>query len=192
MLPSTSGVSGGRLQPGHAGWRPRRSAAPCCSSAAGGGPSNSSSGGGSSSSSTSGGGASWLQQQLSAAGRRAGAALLAAALAAAPLAPLALPPPPPAAAVTNEQLLFLEAWRAVDRAYVDKSFNGQSWFRVSGWSWVIVWAVSVGGHAELVWCRLFCGHCLILQAVRQLQACCRMALLRWPRQSSACHELTKV
>lgn len=35
-----------------------------------------------------------------------------------------------AAAVTNEQLLFLEAWRAVDRAYVDKSFNGQSWFKV--------------------------------------------------------------
>jgi hypothetical protein len=38
--------------------------------------------------------------------------------------------PPPAAAVTNEQLLYLEAWRAVDRAYVDKGFNGQSWFRV--------------------------------------------------------------
>lgn len=37
-----------------------------------------------------------------------------------------------AAAVTNEQLLFLEAWRAVDRAYVDKSFNGQSWFKVGG------------------------------------------------------------
>ncbi|KAK9806765.1 hypothetical protein WJX72_001801 [[Myrmecia] bisecta] len=38
--------------------------------------------------------------------------------------------PPPAAAITNEQLLYLEAWRAVDRAYVDKTFNGQSWFRV--------------------------------------------------------------
>ena len=38
--------------------------------------------------------------------------------------------PQAAGAVTNEQLLFLEAWRAVDRAYVDKSFNGQSWFRV--------------------------------------------------------------
>lgn len=37
---------------------------------------------------------------------------------------------PPAQAVTTEQLLFLEAWRAVDRAYVDKGFNGQSWFRV--------------------------------------------------------------
>jgi carboxyl-terminal processing protease len=24
----------------------------------------------------------------------------------------------------------VQAWRAVDRAYVDKSFNGQSWFRV--------------------------------------------------------------
>ena len=36
----------------------------------------------------------------------------------------------PSEAVTTEQLLFLEAWRAVDRAYVDKSFNNQSWFRV--------------------------------------------------------------
>lgn len=33
-------------------------------------------------------------------------------------------------AVTPEQLLFLEAWRAVDRAYVDKTFNGQSWFKL--------------------------------------------------------------
>lgn len=33
-------------------------------------------------------------------------------------------------AVTTEQLLFLDAWRAVDRAYVDKDFNGQAWFRV--------------------------------------------------------------
>ena len=39
--------------------------------------------------------------------------------------------PMPASAVTTEQLLFLEAWRAVDRAYVDKGFNGQAWFRVS-------------------------------------------------------------
>ena len=38
--------------------------------------------------------------------------------------------PLPAHAVTPEQLLFLEAWRAVDKAYVDKGFNGQSWFRV--------------------------------------------------------------
>ncbi|CAD5187676.1 unnamed protein product [Musa acuminata subsp. malaccensis] len=35
----------------------------------------------------------------------------------------------PAWALTEENLLFLEAWRTVDRAYVDKSFNGQSWFR---------------------------------------------------------------
>ena len=33
------------------------------------------------------------------------------------------------AAITDNQLLFLEAWRAVDRAYVDKTFNGQTWFR---------------------------------------------------------------
>lgn len=41
-----------------------------------------------------------------------------------------VPVTPPCDAVTSEQLLFLEAWRAVDRAYVDKSFNGQSWFKV--------------------------------------------------------------
>lgn len=35
----------------------------------------------------------------------------------------------PTYALTEENLLFLEAWRTVDRAYVDKSFNGQSWFR---------------------------------------------------------------
>jgi hypothetical protein len=38
--------------------------------------------------------------------------------------------PSAAHAVTNEQLLYLEAWRAVDRAYVDKSFNGNNWFKV--------------------------------------------------------------
>ncbi|EXB95962.1 Carboxyl-terminal-processing protease [Morus notabilis] len=32
-------------------------------------------------------------------------------------------------ALSEENLLFLEAWRTIDRAYVDKSFNGQSWFR---------------------------------------------------------------
>ena len=32
-------------------------------------------------------------------------------------------------AVTENQLLFLEAWRAVDKAYVDKTFNGVSWFK---------------------------------------------------------------
>jgi hypothetical protein len=47
------------------------------------------------------------------------------------------PPALPVQAVTNEQLLFLEAWRAVDRAYVDKSFNGQSWFKVCQSSAVI-------------------------------------------------------
>ncbi|PRQ36846.1 putative processing peptidase [Rosa chinensis] len=35
----------------------------------------------------------------------------------------------PSWALTEENLLFLEAWRMIDRAYVDKSFNGQSWFR---------------------------------------------------------------
>lgn len=55
---------------------------------------------------------------------------IAAALAAAVLATSPLVAPPPSQAVTNEQLLFLEAWRAVDRAYVDKKFNGQNWFKV--------------------------------------------------------------
>lgn len=32
-------------------------------------------------------------------------------------------------AVTTEQLLFLDGWRAVDRAYVDKTFNGV-WFMI--------------------------------------------------------------
>ncbi|XP_020112924.1 carboxyl-terminal-processing peptidase 2, chloroplastic isoform X2 [Ananas comosus] len=35
----------------------------------------------------------------------------------------------PSWALTDENLLFLEAWRTVDRAYYDKTFNGQSWFR---------------------------------------------------------------
>ncbi|XP_072975096.1 carboxyl-terminal-processing peptidase 2, chloroplastic [Typha angustifolia] len=35
----------------------------------------------------------------------------------------------PSWALTEENLLFLEAWRTVDRAYFDKTFNGQSWFR---------------------------------------------------------------
>ncbi|GIL83722.1 hypothetical protein Vretimale_10517 [Volvox reticuliferus] len=49
------------------------------------------------------------------------------------IGPISLPSPlglQEAHAVSSEQLLFLEAWRAVDRAYVDKDFNGQSWFRV--------------------------------------------------------------
>ncbi|EYU43784.1 hypothetical protein MIMGU_mgv1a010411mg [Erythranthe guttata] len=35
----------------------------------------------------------------------------------------------PSWALTEENLLFLEAWRTLDRAYIDKTFNGQSWFR---------------------------------------------------------------
>ncbi|XP_019441078.1 PREDICTED: carboxyl-terminal-processing peptidase 2, chloroplastic isoform X2 [Lupinus angustifolius] len=35
----------------------------------------------------------------------------------------------PSWALTEENLLFLEAWRVIDRAYIDKGFNGQSWFR---------------------------------------------------------------
>ncbi|CAN1759986.1 Carboxyl-terminal-processing peptidase 2, chloroplastic [Linum perenne] len=35
----------------------------------------------------------------------------------------------PSKALTEENLIFLEAWRLIDRAYVDKTFNGQSWFR---------------------------------------------------------------
>ncbi|GAV62212.1 PDZ domain-containing protein/Peptidase_S41 domain-containing protein [Cephalotus follicularis] len=35
----------------------------------------------------------------------------------------------PSWALTEENLLFLEAWRTIDRAYIDKTFNGHSWFR---------------------------------------------------------------
>ncbi|KAK3417137.1 hypothetical protein EUGRSUZ_H02885 [Eucalyptus grandis] len=35
----------------------------------------------------------------------------------------------PSWALSEENLLFLEAWRTLDRAYIDKNFNGQSWFR---------------------------------------------------------------
>ncbi|XP_031479923.1 carboxyl-terminal-processing peptidase 2, chloroplastic-like isoform X2 [Nymphaea colorata] len=35
----------------------------------------------------------------------------------------------PSYAVTEENLLFLEAWRTIDRAYYDKTFNGTGWFR---------------------------------------------------------------
>ncbi len=37
--------------------------------------------------------------------------------------------PPKATAITSNNLLFLEAWRAVDKAYVDKTFNGITWFK---------------------------------------------------------------
>lgn len=66
------------------------------------------------------------QQFSSGLGTKVIAALLAGLVSVVP--PLALPPP--SYAVTNEQLLFLEAWRAVDRAYVDKKFNGQNWFKI--------------------------------------------------------------
>ncbi|KAL6768578.1 CTPA1 [Auxenochlorella protothecoides x Auxenochlorella symbiontica] len=36
----------------------------------------------------------------------------------------------PAHAVNKNQLLYLEAWKAVDRAYVDKTFNGQNWYKI--------------------------------------------------------------
>ncbi|KAG7547136.1 C-terminal-processing peptidase S41A [Arabidopsis suecica] len=36
---------------------------------------------------------------------------------------------PPSWGLSEENLLFLEAWRTIDRAYIDKTFNGQSWFR---------------------------------------------------------------
>ncbi|KAL3692084.1 hypothetical protein R1sor_005735 [Riccia sorocarpa] len=64
-----------------------------------------------------------------------GSAVIALLIVSAPttctLAPYALSPCAlqPTYALTEENLLFLDAWRAVDRAYVDKSFNGQSWFR---------------------------------------------------------------
>ena len=37
---------------------------------------------------------------------------------------------PPAAAINSNNLLFLEAWRAVDKAYVDKTFNSVAWFKI--------------------------------------------------------------
>jgi len=38
--------------------------------------------------------------------------------------------PVPAQAINSNQLLFLEAWRAIDRAYVDKTFNDRNWFKL--------------------------------------------------------------
>ncbi|KAL2923086.1 Carboxyl-terminal-processing peptidase 2 chloroplastic [Bienertia sinuspersici] len=35
----------------------------------------------------------------------------------------------PSWSLSEENRLFLEAWRTLDRAYVDKTFNGLSWFR---------------------------------------------------------------
>lgn len=94
----------------------------CAAASPSGGSSSSPSAGGSSS-----GGWEPVQRALATLRSCAGGALLTAAL----VAGATLGGPTGASqAVTNEQLLYLEAWRAVDRAYVDKSFNGQSWFRV--------------------------------------------------------------
>ena len=35
-----------------------------------------------------------------------------------------------ASAITENQMLYLEAWRAVDKAFVDKTFNGVNWFKL--------------------------------------------------------------
>ena len=43
---------------------------------------------------------------------------------------LALVNPQGANAITENQMLWLEAWRAVDKAYVDKTFNGTNWFKL--------------------------------------------------------------
>lgn len=43
--------------------------------------------------------------------------------------PISMVFPEPAEAITSNNLLFLEAWRAVDKAYVDKTFNGITWFK---------------------------------------------------------------
>ncbi|KAL4854503.1 C-terminal processing peptidase [Chlorella vulgaris] len=66
-----------------------------------------------------------MRQAVEALSRHAAVLALSAAVAASALIAT------PAEAVTQEQLLFLEAWRAVDRAYVDKKFNGQNWFKAS-------------------------------------------------------------
>ncbi|KAI3434885.1 hypothetical protein D9Q98_002939 [Chlorella vulgaris] len=65
-----------------------------------------------------------MRQAVEALSRHAAVLTLSAAVSASALIAT------PAEAVTQEQLLFLEAWRAVDRAYVDKKFNGQNWFKV--------------------------------------------------------------
>jgi hypothetical protein len=66
-----------------------------------------------------------MRQAVEALSRHAAVLALSAAVAASALTAA------PAEAVTQEQLLFLEAWRAVDRAYFDKKFNGQNWFKAS-------------------------------------------------------------
>jgi C-terminal peptidase prc len=46
------------------------------------------------------------------------------------LAALAMHAATRASAITENQMLYLEAWRAVDKAYVDKTFNGNNWFKL--------------------------------------------------------------
>lgn len=53
----------------------------------------------------------------------------AAAAAAATVTLASLVDAPPSEAITANNLLFLEAWRAVDKAYVDKTFNNINWFK---------------------------------------------------------------
>ena len=60
---------------------------------------------------------------------RAARRAFAAAAAAATVTFAGLADAPPAEAITANNLLFLEAWRAVDKAYVDKTFNNVNWFK---------------------------------------------------------------
>lgn len=101
--------------------------------------------------------------------RRAAGALLAATVtAAATLSGVPGLPPPAAEAVTQEQLLFLEAWRAVDRAYVDKKFNGQNWFKARqlgrrglGCRSRGRWPPQAGNAAPCTSCGTTCRHALL-------------------------------
>ncbi|NES93729.1 MAG: hypothetical protein F6K32_00405 [Desertifilum sp. SIO1I2] len=47
-----------------------------------------------------------------------------------PMAIAALSFSSPAYALTDEQKLFNEVWRLVDRSYVDETFNHQNWWLV--------------------------------------------------------------
>lgn len=62
--------------------------------------------------------------------RRVDAARDAVATALTALAIGAATATPDARAITENQMLYLEAWRAVDKAYVDKTFNGVNWFKL--------------------------------------------------------------
>lgn len=76
-----------------------------------------------------GGSAGLLRAAAARAGQLACALSLSAAVTLGGPGPLLRPPS--AIGITNEQLLFIEAWRAVDRAYYDKTFNGTNWFKAS-------------------------------------------------------------